>query len=101
MKFSLSKFHFLCFVSMTFYTRSTFRHGRLLFCQRIYEPLLFFCQCIYEPLSLNKQLFVSIFRGVLFIVRAGNDIIKADFVHTKRITLNTEMKIGIHLEELK
>ena len=40
-------------------------------------------------------------RGVLFIVRTGNDIIKADFVHTKRTTLPTEMKIGIHLEELK
>ena len=40
-------------------------------------------------------------RGVLFIVQAGNDIIKADFLHTKRTTLPTEMKIGIHLEELK
>ena len=39
--------------------------------------------------------------GVLFIVRAGNDIIKADFVHNKRTTLPTKMKIGIHLEELK
>ena len=40
-------------------------------------------------------------RGVLFIVRAGNDIIKAEFMHTKRTTLSTEMKIGINLEELK
>ena len=37
-------------------------------------------------------------KGVLFIVRAGNDIIKADFVHTKRTTPSTKMKIGIHLE---
>ena len=35
------------------------------------------------------------------IVRAGNDIIKADFVHTKRTSLPTKMKIGIRLEELK
>ena len=40
-------------------------------------------------------------RGVLFIVRAGSDIIKTDFMHTKRTTLPTKMKIGIHLEELK
>ena len=40
-------------------------------------------------------------RGVLFIVRAGNDIIKADFMHTKRTNFLTKMKIGIHLEELK
>ena len=31
--------------------------------------------------------------GVLFIVQAGNDIIKADFTHTKRTTFPTEMKI--------
>ena len=40
-------------------------------------------------------------RGVLFIVRAGSDIIKADFMHTKRTNFPTKMKIGIHLEELK
>ena len=40
-------------------------------------------------------------RCVLFIVQAGNDIIKADFVHIKRTTLPTKMKIGIHLEEPK
>ena len=40
-------------------------------------------------------------RGVSFIVRAGKDIIKADFVHIKRTTLHTKMKIGIHLDELK
>ena len=37
----------------------------------------------------------------LFIVRAGNDIIKADFMHSKRSNVLTETKIGIHLEELK
>ena len=40
-------------------------------------------------------------RGVLFIVRAGNDIVKADFMHTKRTTFPTEMKVGMHLEKLK
>ena len=40
-------------------------------------------------------------RGVLFIVRAGGDIIKAKFMHTKRTNCLTKMKIGIHLEELK
>ena len=40
-------------------------------------------------------------RGVLFIVRAGSDIIKTDFMHTKRTNFLTKMKIGIHLEELK
>ena len=40
-------------------------------------------------------------RGVLFIVRAGSDIIKADFMHTKRTNFPTKMEIGIHLEELK
>ena len=40
-------------------------------------------------------------RGVLFIVRAGGDIITAEFMHTKRTNCLTEMKIGIHLEELK
>ena len=40
-------------------------------------------------------------RDVLFIVRAGNDIIEVDFMHTKRTTFPTKMKIGRHLEELK
>ena len=40
-------------------------------------------------------------RGVLFIVRAGGDIIKAEFMHTKRTNCLTKMKIGIHLEDLK
>ena len=40
-------------------------------------------------------------RGILFVVRAGSDIIKADFMHTKRTTFSTEMKSGIHLEESK
>ena len=41
----------------------------------------------------NEQL-----RGV---VRAGSNIIKADFMHTKRTTLPTKIEIDIHLEELK
>ena len=47
-------------------------------------------------LQADKQL-----RGVLFIVRAGGDIIKAEFMHTKKTNCLTKMKIGIHLEELK
>ena len=46
-------------------------------------------------------LLANILRGVLFVVRAGNDIIKADFMHTKGTTFPTEMKISIRLEELK
>ena len=41
------------------------------------------------------------FKRCLFIVRAGGDIIKAEFIHTKRTNCLTKMKIGIHLEELK
>ena len=44
---------------------------------------------------------MEMLRGVLFTVQAGNGIIKAIFVHTKRTTLPTKMKIGIHVEELK
>ena len=40
-------------------------------------------------------------KGVLFIVRAGSDIIEADFMHTKRTNFPTKMKIGKRLEELK
>ena len=40
-------------------------------------------------------------RDVLFIVRAGSDIIKADFMYIKRITFPTKMKTGMLLEELK
>ena len=40
-------------------------------------------------------------RDVLFIVRAGSDIITADFMHIKRTTFPTKMKTGILLEELK
>ena len=39
--------------------------------------------------------------SILFIVGAGNDIIKADFMHTKRTSFLTGMKIGIRVEELK
>ena len=44
---------------------------------------------------------LEVLRGVLFIVRAGGDIIKAEFIPTKRTNRLTKMKIGIHLEELK
>ena len=43
----------------------------------------------------------EVLRGMLFIVRAGNDIIKADFVPSKGTTFPAKMKNGIHLEELK
>ena len=43
----------------------------------------------------SKQTF---FRGVLFIVRAGNDVIKSDFMHTKRKTFPTKMKIAYILK---
>ena len=51
----------------------------------------------------NSCLLVSVreLRDVLFIVRAGSDIIKADFMHIKRTTFPTKMKTGILLEELK
>ena len=49
-----------------------------------------------SPDSLPSNL-----RDVLFIVRAGSDIIKADFMHIKRTTFPTKMKTGILLEELK
>ena len=44
---------------------------------------------------------VTELRDVLFIVRAGSDIIKADFMHIKRTTFPTKMKTGILLEDLK
>ena len=40
-------------------------------------------------------------RGVLFIVRAGNDIIKSHFIHAKRTSFPAKIIIGIHVEELK
>ena len=55
-------------------------------------------------LSVMAELIVGVvysLRGVLFIVRAGNDIVKADFMHTRRTTFPTKMKIGIYREELK
>ena len=55
-----------------------------------------------QPTKFQANLEVSeVLRGVLFIVRAGSDIIKTDFMHTKRTNFPTEMKTGIHLEELK
>ena len=36
------------------------------------------------------QAALELLRGILFIVRAGNDIIKADFMHTKRTNVLTK-----------
>ena len=37
------------------------------------------------PIHSGKEITViKVLRGVLFIVRAGGDIIKAEFMHTKR-----------------
>ena len=49
-----------------------------------------------KPFHIERKL-----RGVLFIVRAGGNIIKAEFMHTKTTNCLTKLKIGIHLEELK
>ena len=70
------------------------------------DALITFYFCFFnrefeDDILALKGLFDCRLRGVLFIVRAGNDIIKADFMHTKRTNLLTKMKIGIHLEELK
>ena len=43
----------------------------------------------------------EVLRGILFIVSAGNDIIKADFMPFKRTNFPTKMKIGVHLKEIK
>ena len=43
----------------------------------------------------------EVLRRILFIVWAGNDTIKADFVPSKGTTFPTEMKNCMHLEELK
>ena len=56
--------------------------------------------CVFSESKVKKGLLRQL-RGVLFIVRAGGDIIKAEFMHTKRTNCLTKMKIGIHLEELK
>ena len=55
-------------------------------------------------LSIQERSIVCLkeeLRDVLFIVRAGSDIIKADFMHIKRTTFPTKMKTGILPEELK
>ena len=58
---------------------------------------LYICILILiEPASSQEVL-----RGVLFIVRAGGDIYKAEFMHTKRTNCLTKMKIGINLVKLK
>ena len=51
--------------------------------------------------NLTSKLNDRLLRDVLFIVREGSDIIKADFMHIKRTTFPTKMKTGILLEELK
>ena len=43
----------------------------------------------------------EVLRDALFIVRAGSDIIKTDFMDIKRTTFPTKMKTGMLLEELK
>ena len=58
-------------------------------------------QSINRSLVFRGSILKKSLRGVLFIVRAGSDIIKTDFMHTKRTNFPTKMKIGIHLEELK
>ena len=74
-------------------------------------PLTFvrFIECLAEDIFTRSgdpllRLTIGIpirLRGVLIIVRAGNEIIKADFIHTKRTTFPTKMKIGINIEELE
>ena len=49
--------------------------------------------------SISCQAKATLLRDVLFIVRAGNNIIKADFMYVKRTTFPAKIKIGIHLEE--
>ena len=49
-------------------------------------------------LALPPMYFQAKLRSVLFIVRAGTNIIRADFMHTERSTFHTKMKIGIHLQ---
>ena len=51
--------------------------------------------------SLGITKFHEFLRGVLFIVREGSDIYEAYFMHNKRTTFLTKMKISIDLEELK
>ena len=40
-------------------------------------------------------------REVLFVVRAGSDIIKPDSTQNKRSTFSTKAKIGIKVESFK
>ena len=47
---------------------------------------------MWARISSGPDNFKRLLRGVLFIVRARNDIIKVDFTHTKRTTFPTEMK---------
>ena len=47
------------------------------------------------------QAVLELLRGVLFIARAGNEIIKLDFIHTKRTSFPTKIENGIHLEQVK
>ena len=58
-------------------------------------------EIVQRSLSCHSTMNLDQLRGVLFAARAGNDLIKADFMYTKRTTFPTKMKIGIHLEELK
>ena len=53
-----------------------------------------FTEAIFKMPQISKH-----FSAML--VRAGNNVIKAAFMHTKRTTFPTKMKIGIHVKELK
>ena len=76
------------------------KYPRFLFSDWWLIETLIATQMFHFP-TLNK-LFLDIWGVQVFIiVQAGNDIIKVDIVDTKRTTLPTKMKIGIHLEELK
>ena len=64
----------------------------------LYPPLYPF-DCVILQVIVSLRASLKQLRRVLFIVRTGGDIIKAEFMHTKRTNCLTEMKIGIHLEE--
>ena len=60
-----------------------------------------FRRCSRQNSDVSPKTFRKLQTITLFLVRAGYDIIKADFMHTKRTVFLTKMKIGIHFEELK
>ena len=60
----------------------------------ILESLISQLDSHWEAWNQNKRYFW----GVLFIVRAGNDIIKADFMHTKKTTFLLKWKLAYILK---